>query len=71
MNVVAKANENPVSVRFPAPVLKAVTAAAQKSGRSRNTEIVMRLAHSLGLGTGAANAETSGAVSADKPAQES
>lgn len=49
MNLVAKANENPVAVRFPKPVLDAVTAAAKASGRSRNTEIVVRLAESLGL----------------------
>lgn len=49
MNMVAGAKESPVAVRFPKPLLEAVTAAAKQNGRSRNSEIVVRLADSLGL----------------------
>lgn len=37
----------PVLVRFPRDVLRKVKTAAKKSGRSRNSEIVHRLAESL------------------------
>lgn len=49
MNVKAKAKENPVVIRFPKAVLDGVTAAARENGRSRNSEVVVRLAESLGL----------------------
>lgn len=49
MNMVAGAKEPPIAVRLPRPVLDAVTAAAKQNGRSRNSEIVVRLAESLGL----------------------
>lgn len=49
MNLVASAKQPPVAVRFPQKLLEAVTEAAKKNGRSRNSEIVVRLANSLGL----------------------
>lgn len=49
MNFIAKANENPCLLRLPKPVLDALNDAARRNGRSRNTEIVIRLAESLGL----------------------
>lgn len=38
-----------VRIRFPAIVLRTVRRAAKRSGRSQNSEIVLRLARSLGL----------------------
>lgn len=49
MSVIAKANENPVTIRFPRGVLQALTDSARKNGRSRNSEAVIRLAESLGV----------------------
>ncbi len=37
-----------VVVRFPRELLERLTAAARRNGRSRNTEIVMRLTRSVG-----------------------
>lgn len=49
MSVIAKANENPVTIRFPRGVLDALTESARRNGRSRNSEAVLRLAESLGV----------------------
>lgn len=49
MKLVASAKENPVVIRFPKTVLDAVTTAARANGRSRNSEIIVRLAASLGF----------------------
>lgn len=49
MRMVAGAKENPVAIRFPKAVLVAVTEQARVNGRSRNSEIIVRLATSLGL----------------------
>lgn len=49
MNLKAGRGEKPISVRLPEPVKLALDEAAGKSGRSRNSEIVQRLAGSLGL----------------------
>lgn len=49
MIMVAGAKENPVAIRFPKAVLVAVTEQARANGRSRNSEIIVRLATSLGL----------------------
>lgn len=43
----AKANDPSVRIRFPKAVLKKVDGAARESGRSRNSEIVWRLAESF------------------------
>lgn len=47
--MIAKRDENPVTVRFPTDVLKRITESAKENGRSRNTEIVLRLADSVGM----------------------
>lgn len=47
MNVVATSKDPSVRVRFPKEILKKVSAAAKQNGRSRNSEIVHRLATSL------------------------
>ena len=47
--MIAKRDENPVTIRFPGDVLKRITDEAKTNGRSRNTEIVVRLAESVGL----------------------
>lgn len=44
---VAKADDQAVTVRFPPGLLDRLDAAAQREGRSRNTEIIRRLAESL------------------------
>lgn len=41
--VIAKAKDKPMNVRFPSGVLPLLDKAAKKSGRSRNTEIIVRL----------------------------
>ena len=47
--MIAKANENRVVVRFPKIVLDAVTDSARRNGRSRNSEVIVLLAKSLGV----------------------
>lgn len=42
-NVIAKTKDKPMNVRFPEGVLPLLDNAAKKSGRSRNTEIIVRL----------------------------
>lgn len=49
MDIIAKANDQAVTIRFPKQVLVALRKAAKSSGRSRNTEAVLRLANSLGI----------------------
>lgn len=49
MRVVAKAKERPVGVRFAPGIIEKLDEVAIKQGRSRNTEINIRLAESLGL----------------------
>ena len=45
--MLATRNDPPVKVRFPGEVLKKLDAAAKKAGRSRNSEILVRLSDSL------------------------
>lgn len=45
--MIASKQDPAVTVRFPKPVLDAATRAAKRNGRSRNSEIVARLAESL------------------------
>ena len=45
----ATTKDQSVTIRFPAQVLTAVKTAAKTNGRSQNSEIVYRLAESLGL----------------------
>lgn len=47
--MIAKKNDPAITIRFPREVLDQATKAAQSSGRSRNTEIVVRVAQSLGI----------------------
>lgn len=47
--MIARKQDPAVTVRFPRDVLERATRAAKASGRSRNSEIVIRLAQSLGL----------------------
>lgn len=47
MSLVAKTNDPSVRVRFPRKILRELDQAAAKNGRSRNSEIVHRLAKSL------------------------
>lgn len=42
-NIIAKTKDKPLNVRFPAGVLPLLDKAAKKAGRSRNTEIIVRL----------------------------
>lgn len=44
---IAKADDQAVTVRFPPGLLDRLDAEAQREGRSRNTEIIRRLAESL------------------------
>lgn len=44
---IAKADDKPVTVRFPHGLLDRLDAEAQRQGRSRNTEIIARLQQSL------------------------
>lgn len=46
---VAKRTDPSVRLRLPKQVIKAITARARKNGRSRNSEIVVVLAHAAGL----------------------
>lgn len=46
-NLVVPAKGEPTVIRFPKGVLKQLSSAAAKSGRSRNSEIVYRLVESL------------------------
>lgn len=50
MDYVAKRNDKAVPVRFPPEVIERLTDEARRNGRSRNSEIVIRLADSLGIG---------------------
>lgn len=43
----ASAKDRPVTIRFPAGIVERIDELAQKEGRSRNTEIVKRLADSI------------------------
>jgi hypothetical protein len=45
--MIASKQDPAVTVRFPKYILDAATRAAMASGRSRNSEIVIRLAQSL------------------------
>ena len=47
MSLVAKASDPSVRVRFPVKVLRELDHAAAKAGRSRNSELIYRLAESL------------------------
>ena len=47
MSLVAKTNDPSVRVRFPKKILRELDQAAAHNGRSRNSEIVHRLAKSL------------------------
>ena len=42
-NVIAKTKDQPLNVRFPVGVIPQLDKAAKKAGRSRNTEIIVRL----------------------------
>jgi hypothetical protein len=42
-NIIAKKKDTPMNIRFPEGVLPMLDKAAKKSGRSRNTEIIVRL----------------------------
>lgn len=48
--MIAKKTDPAVTIRLPRELLDKATRAANRNGRSRNTEIVLRLAHSLGVG---------------------
>lgn len=45
--VIAKAHDQAVTVRFPAGLLDRIDEAAVRRGRSRNSDVVMRLIKSL------------------------
>lgn len=45
--VIAKADDQPVTVRFPPGVVERLDAASKRAGRSRNSEIVVRLVDTL------------------------
>lgn len=45
--VIARAGDQPVTVRFPPGVVERLDAASKRAGRSRNSEIVVRLVDSL------------------------
>lgn len=47
--MIATRNDPSVLLRCPKNLLEAVDSAAAKGGRSRNTEILVRLSQSLGL----------------------
>ena len=49
MNLIAGRKEKPIGVRLPAAVRRALDESAAQNGRSRNSEIVFRLAGSLGV----------------------
>lgn len=49
MSYVAKRSDKSVPVRFPPELIGPLDAAAARNGRSRNSEIIVRLAESLGL----------------------
>ncbi len=46
-NLIAKTKDKSMNVRFPEGVLPLLDKAAKKSGRSRNTEIIVRLMSSF------------------------
>jgi predicted HicB family RNase H-like nuclease len=48
-NIAAK-DDPALAIRLPSDLLAALTAAAARAGRSRNSEIIMRLRQSLELG---------------------
>lgn len=58
--MIAKANENRVVIRFPKTVLEAVTDSARRNGRSRNSEVIVLLAKSLGVETNEASSAPMG-----------
>lgn len=45
--VIAKADDQAVTVRFPPGLVDRLDAASKRAGRSRNSEIVVRLTESL------------------------
>lgn len=47
--MIAQRKDRSVTVRFPPGVVEKLAVEAKKNGRSRNTELVIRLASSLGL----------------------
>lgn len=49
MPAVESIKEQSVTIRFPRKVLTAIKAAAKENGRSQNSEVVYRLAESLGI----------------------
>lgn len=54
MSSVATAKDPATNVRLPREVMDAIDRAARAHGRSRNSEIVVRLRQSLGIETGPA-----------------
>lgn len=42
-NIIAKVKDQSVNIRFPPGLVPAIDKAAKKAGRSRNTEIIVRL----------------------------
>lgn len=53
--LIATSKDLAVTIRFPKQVLTAVKSAAKTNGRSQNSEIVFRLAESLGLANKSGN----------------
>ncbi len=49
MQTIATRKDPSVLLRVPKPILKSLDAAAAKNGRSRNSEVLVRLSESLGL----------------------
>ena len=49
MDLVASRKDPAVLVRLPGRVLAALDSVAKKNGRSRNSEVIFRLAQSLGI----------------------
>lgn len=47
--VIATRDDPAFRLRLPKPILKQLDAAAAKNGRSRNSEVLVRLAESLGV----------------------
>lgn len=47
MKIIATANDPSVRIRFPRKILRELDQAAAQAGRSRNSEVIHRLAESL------------------------
>lgn len=54
--IIASAKDPAATVRFPADLLKQLNRTARVNGRSRNSEIIVRLRESLEHARGSANA---------------